>query len=159
MRYELMYLSAKCYLATNQTGSAKAYLEDIVKNIPKYDEARILLTETQLKEFDFKDAEPNLDLLEKSSPGDMRVIRMRIACLQQEKKLDEAKAVYKRLPETNRNQMLDKATIAFLMNQPDEAKRLMESVLSADPGDVDASLMLANFYKAGTRTWPMLPRC
>ena len=49
-------------------------------------------------------------------------------------------------PRTTRNQKLDKATVAFLTNQPDEAKRLLEAVASADPGDIEAALVLAEFY-------------
>ena len=137
LRYELMYLSAKCYLATGQFGSAKAYLEEILKSRPDNDEARLLLTQIQLREFRTDDAEKNLAVLEKNVPGDLRVVQMRVTCLEQEKKPDEAKKVYAKLPEDTRTHKLDKASVALLTNQQDEAKRLLEAVASADPGDIE----------------------
>src|SRR5262249_15868363 len=140
------FLAAKCYLATNQTGSAKAALQDIVDKFKDYDPARILLTQILLKEYRFDEAEKNLAILESHIPDSMDVIRMRIAVLQQQKKSEEAKALYQKLPEDTRNRQLDKAAIALLMSQDDEAKRLLQGILAKDAGDVDAALMLAGYY-------------
>ncbi|HEX3357779.1 MAG TPA: tetratricopeptide repeat protein, partial [Tepidisphaeraceae bacterium] len=146
MHFELMFLSARCYLMTNQSGSAKKYLQQIVDSYPSYEPARILLTQTQLREFDFENADKNIEWLKENDPENMDVVRMEIAVLLQQKKTDEAKKVYDRLPEQTRNQRLGKATVAILLNIPDEDKRLIDSVLAADPGDVQASLMLSAFY-------------
>jgi tetratricopeptide (TPR) repeat protein len=146
IHYELMYLAAKCYLATSQTGSAMAYLQQIVQNFPKYDEARILLAQTQLRQNDLKSAKENIAVLAQNRPDSMDVIRMQLAVLQQEKKPEEVKALYAKLPETNRPQALNKANVAMILNLNDDAKRLLEGVLEQNPADVEATLMLSGMY-------------
>ena len=98
-----MYLSAKCYLQTNQTGSAKLYLQQIVNDLPTYDDAHILLTQTELQEFDFQHRRGEPGPCRKMSPGNIQVIQMRIAVLEGEKQPDKAKALYAKLPEDARS--------------------------------------------------------
>src|SRR5207248_3168794 len=137
---------AKCYLATGQTGSAMAYLQQIVQNFPKYDEARILLAQTQLRQNDVKSAKENIAVLVQNRPDNMDVIRMQLAVLQQEKKPEDVKKLYDRLPETNRPQKLNKANVAVVLNLNDEAKRLLEGLVKENPADVEATLTLSGFY-------------
>ncbi len=146
IKYELMYLSAKCFIATNQIGTAKSYLQQIVDAFDRNDQARILLAQTELKESDFAGAEANLAKLEQRMPDNIEVIRMRIAVLQQQKKTDEARKVYDKLPEDTRARQLDKATIAMLMGLNEESKRLLDAVAQENPGDVEAALMLSGVY-------------
>ncbi len=152
MHFELMFLSARCYLMTNQSGSAKKYLQQIVDNYPSHVPARILLAKTQLQEFEFEDhnnvkgAISNIESLRQMDPDNMEVVRMEIAVLLQQKKIDEAKKIYDKLPEQTRGQRLGKATAAMVLNIPDEDKRLLNSVLKENPGDVQAALMLSSLY-------------
>src|SRR5438876_11279107 len=60
----------------------------------------------------------------------------------------QLKTTYARLPEENKQQILDKANAAMVVDQQDDALRLLEKVKKVALGDYDAALMGVRIFRA-----------
>ncbi len=141
-RYETIYLLARGYAQTQQTGEARTRLQQIVEKLPSYFEPRLQLAQLLVSENDFKDAKPHVDVLAKLRPNDPSVILLVLRTLDPTKDAAQIDAQYGKLPETNRQDRLAKAQVAAALHKNDEATRLLDSLLKENPADVDASISL-----------------
>ena len=137
---DLIYLLARAYFASHQTGEAKTQLLKFKEKYPDYPPVRMMLAQIQISEGDVKSAKENVDFLEKQAPEDPDVIRMVLATLDPVKDAIRVKSCYEKLPEGTRLERLQKAMVATLspVSNPDDALRLYKVALAADPGDFEA---------------------
>jgi len=143
-KYEAMYLLANANRQGAQYGTAKGLLKEVVDKFPTYVPARLMLTEMYMRESDLTSAKPHIEILQKSMPDSPRVKKMSIALLVEQKAPPEQIAkMYAQLPEKTRTDRMEKAVIAVLTKDIDDAKRLLDLVLKDDPSDVEAAVSLS----------------
>ncbi|HEV2293258.1 MAG TPA: tetratricopeptide repeat protein [Tepidisphaeraceae bacterium] len=148
MYLDTLNLLAHAYVDTKQHGPAKELLGRIVQQVPTHVPSRLLLAQLLVRERDVDAARPHIDFLEKQFPDLPNVIKLRLATLDGEKDKEQIDAVYARLPETTRGEILEKAATAHVLGRPAEVERLLSAQLAQTPGDPGVSMMLARAYAA-----------
>jgi len=146
--YDLMFLLARAYVATNQTGEAKNLLAEVVDKFPALVPPRVLLAQLMLAERAIDEARPHIDTLQKLAPNDADVIRLSMSILNPETEAGKLKESLSRLPEGTRNEKFQKAQTAVQVRDLDTAIRLCEAILAADPSDVGATQVLVRLHIA-----------
>ncbi len=144
--YDMMFLLARAYVATEQTGQARALLTELVSRFEKFVPARMLLVQLLLRDNDVPGAIPHINQLERLAPNDPQVAQFRLATFDMNKQKQQVQEYYSRLPEESRDQRIKKAQFALALNMPDDAVRLLKSVLAQTPGDAETVLMLTRLY-------------
>lgn len=156
-RWEVIDMLAKAYLETNQTGAAKKLLKGLVDGFPDYDPARMLLAQILIREGSYNDARAHVDYFKRKNPSSPEVMKLELqlmdpkTALRDPSKTDDRekiKAVFARLPETSKPQILDKANAAMVIDSPDEAVRLLNKAQQENPGDFDVAAMAVRIYRA-----------
>jgi tetratricopeptide (TPR) repeat protein len=146
--YDTIDLLARAYIDTQQTGSARELLTQIVNKFEQHAPSRLLLARLLLQERNLDAARPHIDALEKMMPDAPEVIRLRLATLDKEKDKERIKELYAKLPEKTRGDVFDKASIAGQIGDFADAQRLIAGELAKTPGDPDASVAMARVYGA-----------
>jgi tetratricopeptide (TPR) repeat protein len=141
-RYETIYLLARGYAQTQQTGEARRRLQQIVDRLPNYFEARLELAQLLVSENDFKNAKPHIDVLAKLRPENPAVVLLVLRTLDPEKDTAQIDTQFAKLPETRRQDRIAKAQVGAYLHKDADATRLLQSVLKENPADVDASVAL-----------------
>lgn len=148
---ETNFLLARAYAVGQQTGQAKSLLMEIVQRHETYLPARLLLARLLAEDNStLEQARHQIDYLEAMLPDHPDVIKLRIKTADPGQP-ETIKRYYAKLPEGNRAEMLDKAEAAAHQNDLDDAVRLLSSIRSADPGDPEATRILAQIYVSTDR--------
>ncbi|HYO10091.1 MAG TPA: tetratricopeptide repeat protein [Tepidisphaeraceae bacterium] len=156
-RWEVIDLLAKAYIDTQQTGRAKSLLNELVNRFPQYHPARMLLSQLLVREGAMEEARPHIQHLQQLRPNDADVIKLALqasggrAAPKDAKDAEQQKAVAKanfaRLPEETKPQLLDKIAAAMVIDQPDDAVRVLDKALATFPGDYDLARMGVRVYR------------
>ncbi len=144
--YELVYSLARAQLAAQQNDDAKRNLRQVVQAFPSYTPARSLLVDVLINSNEMAEAAGHIDELDKRLPGSATVARYRILTLDSKKDRSVIDGLFTQLPEDNRQQMLEKARIAVIINRIDDAIKLMEGLRGQNPKDVRIADRLARLY-------------
>jgi len=145
--FETMFLLAQAYYATGQSGTARGLLEEIVKALPKQlPQARVLLAQVLISENRRDEAKVQVLELEKQTPDDPMVTRLKLALMDRESDNPKMRTEFDGLPEATRPQRLHKAINAMQLGIPDEGERLLKMLLVEDAGDPPAVELLARLY-------------
>src|SRR5439155_2140432 len=124
-----MFLLANANRQAQQFGAAKLLLKDIVENTG-YPQARMMLAEMYLRESDMASAKPQIEKLQEQMPDNPKVRKMSIALLVDQKAPPEQiKKLYDQLPEKTRTDRMEKAVVAVLTKNVDDAQRLLQQLL------------------------------
>lgn len=142
MRNDVLLQYAQAQLRLGQTGSARPKLVELVQRRPDNLIARATLADLLIRERNFNDAQQQVEFLKKVIPNNPVIERMnvRLLTLRSEALRDH----YKDMPETTRDQRVLKLQAAGALGQLDEVTRLAKLMLQADPGDVEAAVVLAD---------------
>ena len=159
-RWEVTDLLAKAYIDTNQTGRAKDLLTELVNRFPQYEPARILLANVLVREGNLEEAKPHVKVLAERKPDDPDVIKLGLQVLDSKntdkvaakdrdpvEQKKQIKATYARLPEETAQQMIDKANAAMVVDQQDDAVRLLDKLRKTAPGDYEGARMAVRVYR------------
>jgi tetratricopeptide (TPR) repeat protein len=156
-RWEVVDLLAKAYIDTQQTGRAKDLLTELVNRFPAYDPARMLLAQLLVRDGAFDDARPHVEYFKRKSPDDPDVIKISLQVMdpktankdkdKEKERLQQIKETYAKLPERNKAEMLDKVNAAMVLDQHEDAVRLLNKVQKDNPGDFDVARMAVRMYR------------
>ncbi len=150
--YQLKFRLAQAFVATQQTGEAKAQLREVIGARPGLPQPHALLAELLIREKNFKGNPPTfadgaiaqIDALEKLIGADNQaVIRLRLATLDDEKDKEKAETYFAQVPETTVAQRLDKTNLALRLGRKEDAVRLLHAVLDEQPAMPQAVAALA----------------
>ncbi len=101
-----------------------------------------------IRQHDIVHAREQVDVLRQQQPDDVDVIKLQLQLLDPQTQKDKVRALVQRMPETTKEQTLDKINTAMAVKQQDIALRLLEAVLAKYPND-DAVLRTAfKIYQA-----------
>ena len=124
-RWETVDLLARAYVETGQTGRAKAMLTELVNRWESHEAVRMALVRLLLREGDTENARPHVEWFTRNKPNDPDVIRLillkGVDPKTPAKEKEEVEKAYTRLPETNKQQMLDKVQVAMATSRQDDA--------------------------------------
>ena len=140
-RWEVVDMLARAYIDTQQTGRARDLLTQLIAQFPTYDPGRMLLAQLLLREHRIEQARLHVDYLSKAMPNDNDVARLRLQLALEDSK--SSRFAYANMPETTREEFVNKIRTAMTMNQTAEAMRLIDKAGTLFPGDkqiVDAAL-------------------
>lgn len=157
-RWEVIDLLARSYIETQQTGRAKSLLQELVNKFPGYEPGRMLLASVLIKEGATEEARPHVDYLVERRPTDPEVIKLKLQVLDPKGlanggKIDPTqqktllKETYVKLPETNKQEVLDKVQSAMALDMQDDAIRLLDKAKTEWPGDYDTARMGLRVYR------------
>jgi tetratricopeptide (TPR) repeat protein len=155
----LSYLTDQ-YIATNQPGQAKQRLMELIRYMDAFPggeattaNQRMLLIDLLLGENSPLEAKPHVEVLERIlKPDDPRLHIARMAALDRVKQKAEILKNWDQLPETDRNQVINKARIAMRILDDDElAAKLLDKYRKANPNDVEMVLGMAQLYSSMER--------
>ncbi len=155
-RWEITHLLARAYIETNQMGQAKQLLTGLVNKFPAYDPARMLLTQILIKDGSYDDARPHVEYFQRKDPNNADVQKWVIQLMDprntvkdpsKDAERNKIRNAYAKLPEGTREEILDKVNAAMVIDQPDEASRLLTKGLKAFPGDFDVARMAVRVYR------------
>jgi len=149
--YELMYLLARAYCATRQTGRAKDLLYQVAEAVPDFAPARLLLTQLLLNDHDSEVALIQIGALDKIAPDDPDVRRLKLACygMLDRKKYDPLiLAELKRIPEKAHADLIGKASTCITLGYPDMALELLERARQQEPADIATIQLLVQIHLA-----------
>ena len=155
-RWEITHLLARAYIETNQMGQAKQLLTGLVNKFPAYDPARMLLTQILIKDGSYDDARPHVDYFQRKDPNNPDVQKWVIQLMDprntvkdptKDTERTKIRDAYAKLPEGTRAEILDKVNAAMVIDQPDEASRLLTKGLKAFPGDFEVARMAVRVYR------------
>jgi tetratricopeptide (TPR) repeat protein len=139
--WEVVDMLARAYIDTNQTGRARDLLTQLIDQFPTYDPARMLLAQLLLREHRIEQARLHVDYLSKALPNDLDVAKLRLQMA-----LDDSKSsgtAYVNMPETTKDELINKIRTAMSINQTVEAMRLIDKAGTLFPGNkqiVDVAL-------------------
>jgi len=148
-RFEVMYLLARAFLITEQTGEAERLFREISDRLDYYP-ARTELVKLLLRKGALAEAEKYLLPLEQSNPETVDVIGLRMAyeeLANKDRTPEQVKKNLDRLPENTLPRLAYKAQVAFAAKQYAEAVRISELVLKQKPDDRRAALVIAQCYE------------
>ncbi len=147
LRMRINSLLATAYLITNQTGQAKLLLNEIVEYSPGNQVARTMLVKLLLGEGNNAEARRHLDVLVAATPDSAEIVRLQIMALDPKRDADKITALYNKLPEKTREDLILKGQIADQqLGKRDEWVRLFEQVRAQFPEDLNATADLARYY-------------
>jgi tetratricopeptide (TPR) repeat protein len=144
--FELMYSLARANLAARNNAEARRLLEHVVRGVPNFVPARLLLVDLLVSSNERIEADKHLDELERLSPDSPLVARFRIFTLDPVKDKQQVESYYARLSEGSREEKLEKARIAIVIERLNEGARLLEMVRAASPNDTGVADRLARLY-------------
>lgn len=147
-RYEIMYLLARAYQATQQTGEAEKLFRDMVERVD-YPPARIELARLLLAKRAIEEARGHIAQLKQQQPQNPEVVRLELAMADLEGKKNTEASLERlaELPENTDKERLDKARLALMLNRPDDTIRLMEPVYEKNRDNVSFLLPIAGAYE------------
>lgn len=147
-RYEIMYLLARAYQATQQTGEAEKMFREMVDRVD-YPPARIELARLLLAKRSLEEARGHIAQLKQQQPQNPEVVRLELALADLEGKKDTEASLERlaELPEGTDKERLDKARLALMLNRPDDAIRLMQPVYDKNRDNVSFLLPIAGAYE------------
>jgi tetratricopeptide (TPR) repeat protein len=149
--YPLMFVMARTYaFKTNQPGSARQLCEEIVRDNPNtFLDARALLADLLMRENKAALAAQHVAAIRRINPEypDLRRLDS-MALLLQSSDPKRAADIGRNLPESTNAERMSKLEFFRVANMPDEQIRLLNDILTADPKEVRAVLMLTQLYKA-----------
>lgn len=143
-KYEIMYLLARAFQVTQQTGEAEKLYREMIDRVD-YVPARIELARLLLFKRSLDEAAGHIATLKQQQPKNPEVLRLELALAEMQNKSDNV-AASKRLadlPEGTDREKTDKARIALAVNQPDEALRLMQPVYDANRDKPEYAIAVA----------------
>lgn len=154
-RLEVIDMLARAYIKTGQSGRARELLTQLVNSVPGYDPARMLLAQVLVKDGDIENAQPHVSYLAQKTPNDPDVIKLQIQVLgpkDTQKKndasvRDQIKATFGKLPEENKQEILDKVGAALYIDQPEEGIRLLNKAQTKFAGDADVAKTAVRLYR------------
>lgn len=145
-RYRLMFFLSGAYVLTGQTGEAKTLLTTIVNEVPSLANGRLMLAQLLLQENKPEEARVHVDKLQQLMPGDPRVLRLAMRCLDKDKDKDKLLELYQKLPEKTPEEIGEKALAAIYIERREDAAKLLEGLRATRPQDVSVRVNLANVY-------------
>ncbi|MGH7214172.1 MAG: tetratricopeptide repeat protein, partial [Tepidisphaeraceae bacterium] len=145
--YELVFLLAQSYYATNQTGEAKALLNQLVERFDKLPDARKMLAQLLARENNMTEARVHVEALKRLAPNDPDVVRLTIVTTDPKDKASLNK-LFASLPEQTREEKLLKAQNAAQLDLPAEVERLLGVLIAGDPKDLVPVETLARYHMA-----------
>jgi tetratricopeptide (TPR) repeat protein len=138
---DLMFLLARAYYASRQTGQARQILVRFVDKVPDYIQARVMLAELLIAEGEPGLAKSHVEYLEKNAPDLPDVVRLVLQTIEGDKPDQKArvKSYFDKLPEDKLVEQVAKAGVASKppVSNVDEALRLYKKALAAKPGDFE----------------------
>ena len=154
-RWEIIDMLARAYIDTRQIGKARDLLIELVNRFPMYDPGRMLLAQVLIKEGRLEEAAAHAKLLAERRPDDPDVIRIQLQVVDskggdaaaKEKQRQQAKSAYARLPENTKVEAMEKVVAAMVIEQHDEAKRLINKLQSQTPADLDVVKLGIRMYR------------
>lgn len=146
--YDMMFLLARAYANSKQTGQARALLTQILEKFPGSVQARMMIADLLVRENNLNDAKPHVDFLADRLPNSPDVIRLQLAYYNASTQKEEIRKLYAKLPESSRKERIDKAQVAINIKDIDDAIRLLENVRSPDGSEPQAMELLAKLYLA-----------
>ena len=152
--FDVLYLLARVYVDTHQPGRSKELLTMICDGVPTSTPPRIMLIELLCSENDLVEAKKHLAALEKQASQsasedlkkDTKRLKDTVAILDYKGNPAEAGAVYKALPEDDRDKKVSKANVALRIRELDDGVRILLGVLDKDPKDLVAARLLAKLW-------------
>jgi len=128
---DLVYQLARAYMLTNQPGRARQKLEQVVLRLDGAVPARILLARVLLQLKEFQGVAAQLRRLQELAPDspEVKQLAAALALANHEANPGPANKLYVELPETTRDERLNKAQIAIELGRNDEATRILEVFL------------------------------
>ncbi|MEO6436029.1 MAG: tetratricopeptide repeat protein [Tepidisphaeraceae bacterium] len=156
-RWEVIDMLARAYIDTKQIGRAKDLLTELVNKFPQYDPARMLLTQVLVKEGQLEDAARHVKILAERKPDDPDVIKLQLQVsdprgirdlADKDKERAQLKQTYARLPEGTKAEAMDKVVAAMVIDQSDEAIRLINKLQSQTPADADVARLAIKVHTA-----------
>lgn len=143
---ELDNALAMTYWHMGQTGQARKIFQDIIKANPAIVQPHLMLADLLLEDNNPKDAEPELQYLERVLPNNPTVQQLRITSDVEQGNLDQAKSLYAKLPEATTRDLAIKSQIAKKLDNLPEAARLGEKLHSMQPNDMATVAWLCQIY-------------
>jgi Flp pilus assembly protein TadD len=144
--YELMYRAALLDLREGQSGNAELLLESITDSNPRDVRAHLALAAMFLSEHDTDKAAAALDAAERLAPTNPELLRLRVQQLVAQQSPEQARVYYAKMPETDAPAYLSKARAALQLQDPAEARRLLEWLSAKTPDDAMVAVLLAEVY-------------
>lgn len=144
-KYEVMYLLARAFQVTQQTGEAEKLYREMVDRVD-YAPARIELARLLLFKKATDEAAGHIAQLKQQRPKDPEVLRLELALADLQNKQDP-EAAAKRLadlPEGTEREKLEKARIALAVNKPDEVLRLIQPLYEGNRDKPEFAMALAS---------------
>ena len=104
------------------------FLTELVNGFPTEPSLRINLANLLIRERETELARDQIKVLQQLKPDDSSVVRLSIAILNPETEKPQILALYRKLPESNKKEMLDKLNLAVNCD-PSVVARLADSLL------------------------------
>ena len=136
---DLMYLLARAYYASRQTGQARQLLDRFVYQVKDFVPARVMLAELLLAEGSPELARDHVEYLRQNAPDLPEVVKLVLQTLDVNKPEERArvKENYDKLPEETPEDAVAKAVVAQRppVSNTDDAIRLYRKSLASKPGE------------------------
>jgi tetratricopeptide (TPR) repeat protein len=145
---DVNFMLARCYMLTRQTGQAKNLLLELIVRYPTNATARAMLAEALLREGSKELAKIHVTELEKVAPNLPLTLRLKLATMDAATEKEQMDEYFGRLPENNRDEMLEKIEVAVAIKKFDEAARMLTTLREKDPDAIELILLLARTYVA-----------
>jgi tetratricopeptide (TPR) repeat protein len=145
-RYRIMYELARSYRNTAQNAAAEKLLAEVVDNYDSFWPARFELVQLYLADNNIEAAAAHVEALGRLQGDNTDVIRLQIAVMNAQRKTEEAKKYYARLPEATQEMKLVKAQAASDLQDYPDAARLLEAMAKEKPTDSGIAMALATAY-------------
>ncbi len=130
---ETVFLLSRAYAATQQTGPAREMALEIVQAAPGVPEYRAMLAEAYLRENNVQAAREQLEFLKENHPDNPTTIRLDFALNGSDESRVAQRESYIVLPESSVGEKLSKSQAALMLDERDEALRLMREAHKQDP--------------------------
>lgn len=139
--FDLMHELARLYLQKGQTGNARHLLAPIAEKYKDHVPTRVLQAHVALQEGKLDEVKDLIATIEGLAPDSPQLLDLRVNYLKRAGDDAASDAFYKGLAEKTRPERMVKAQVANLFGKADEAVRLADVNVKADPKDL-ASVQL-----------------
>jgi tetratricopeptide (TPR) repeat protein len=150
---ELLLLEADAYASAQQTGNAIAVLEAAIRDPRQANQAKPHIALAQLYLIDHRNAlaQKHIDWLMARMPDVPMIIKLQISALDPVTDKDTIDKLFKKLPESTKDEQTDKLQVAQQLKNDVEIERLFKLMHEADKGDISVIRGYVSFLMAAGR--------